>query len=103
MFNDYKELASELGVRQKALMSILKGIENGERIVVYYNDENDLFEVEYFVNGNIVRDRCTHYEILEYNEMLLEQGRYDAEYGESEPCSRCRGGGCVYCEPHRFV
>lgn len=102
MFKDYKELAERLYVRQKALRSILKGIENGERINVYHNESNDLFEVEYFVGSSLVRQTCTLYEITEYNEMLLEQGRYDSEFGSRE-CSYCDGRGCVQCEPHRFL
>ena len=102
MFKDYKELASHLGVRQKALSVTLKGIENGMRIVAYYNTNNDLFEVEYFVGSSMVIQTCLLYEILEYNEMLLEQGRYEFEFGINKQCS-CGGRGCVHCEPHRFI
>jgi hypothetical protein len=40
--------------------------------------------------------------ILEKEQEKYYQGMADAYYGTSE-CSICRGGGCIHCEPNRFI
>jgi predicted nucleic-acid-binding Zn-ribbon protein len=43
---------------------------------------------------------CTEYD-CKYSELLSDNGR--SEEHEEEVCSGCGGGGCVHCEPHRFI
>ena len=34
---------------------------------------------------------------------LMEETRRYYESNEHGPCTRCRGGGCVYCDPSSYI
>jgi hypothetical protein len=79
----------------------------------FYKISNEIFEVEedgyicFMDSWNEKDGPLSHFLINIDGKMQEEQDKYwedyaDAYFGKGE-CSSCRGGGCIHCEPSRFI
>jgi hypothetical protein len=70
---------------------------------------NEVFEIEndgitFMDSWNDKGGPLSHY-LIDISE--VEEDKYWEDYADSyfgtEECSSCRGGGCIHCEPSRFI
>lgn len=66
--------------------------------------KTDMRESEWFSSMNkAIKSALSDLDFqIQAEQETYYQEMSDAFFGKSE-CSTCRGGGCVHCEPHRFI
>lgn len=77
---------------------VLVGYEDNDNLNKQVNQLDDLQEI--FVG--LSKDEAV--EVMKKCDEVVREGLEDLEVIIDEPdCSACGDGGCIHCEPHRFI